>query len=164
LAGGLFGPLCLIAQGKKLGMTERFLEKEMKDIPEIKKYLKNVVLPVDFAVDNEGVRETLSLDEFPSKYRIMDLGDGTIKLFAGEIKKAKCVFMKGTAGFAEDERFAKGTVELLKAVAAHVNVDRDWVPKKKGYSKFDRGGWQINLDSQIRGVNKYIKQGRDGIT
>ena len=113
----------------------------MKYVPEIKKNLKKIVLPVDFAVEVDVKRKNLSLDEFPSKLRAMDIGDGTIELFSKEIKKARCVFLKGTAGFAEDERFAKGTKELLKAVASC-----------KGFSMI--GGGHTTTTLREMGINK----------
>ena len=75
-------------------------------------------MPIDFAVELEGKRKELLLREFPRRERIDDIGEGTIKKYCEIIRKAKTIYMKGPAGFAEDEKFAKGTVEILKAVAA----------------------------------------------
>ena len=45
-----------------------------------------------------------------------DIGPKTCELFADIIKKAKTVFWNGPMGIFEDERFAKGTIEVCKAI------------------------------------------------
>ena len=72
---------------------------------------------------NYGKRKELRLNQFPSKYEIYDIGEITIKRYTKEIKKAKSIFMKGTAGECAFKQFSKGTKEILKAVS-----------KSKGYS------------------------------
>jgi phosphoglycerate kinase len=88
---GIFGQLCLIASGKKLGAQEKFLKKKLKYLPEIKKHVKNVKTPVDLAVRCKGKRKDISLEEFPSKYEIFDIGPETQKIYIEMIKKAKVI-------------------------------------------------------------------------
>jgi len=125
LACGLFGQVCLDARGKYFGYQNDFLEQTVLVNEEYKRFLKKlkkkldgVEMPIDFAVELEGKRKELLLREFPRRERIDDIGEGTIKKYCEIIRKAKTIYMKGPAGFAEDEKFAKGTVEILKAVAA----------------------------------------------
>ena len=121
LACGLFGQSCLIASGKKLGAQDKYLRKVVGGfggvVKKLKRKLKGVEMPLDFAVKVGGKRKELRVDDFPSKYEIFDIGKETQKKYVEEIKKAKIVFMKGPAGAAGDVKFSKGTVALLRAVA-----------------------------------------------
>ncbi len=121
IACGLFGQLCLISRGKNLGEQNKYLKKTIKNysqvIKQLKKKQKNVITPVDFAVKKNNKRVEISVEEFPSKYEIFDIGTKTQKLFVKEIKKANAVYMKGPAGYCADRKFAKGTTEILKAVS-----------------------------------------------
>ena len=87
----------------------------MKQI-KLKRKLKNVELPEDFAIKVKGKRKELKLEDFPSKYEIYDIGKKTIERYVKEIKKAKAIYMKGTAGDCSDKDFCKGTKTILKAV------------------------------------------------
>ena len=121
LACGLFGQLCVIAKGENLGTQNKYLKKEKiltgKIKSELKKKLKNVSTPIDFAVKVNGRRKELFVEEFPSKYEIFDIGSETMKNYVQEIRKAKAIFMKGPAGFCADKKFCEGTFEILKAIA-----------------------------------------------
>ncbi len=121
LACGLFGQSCLVAKGKNLGFQNKYLEKEasldenLKS--ELRKKLRNVETPIDFAVKVNGKRKELSLDEFPNKYEIFDIGQKTIDKYVAEIKKAKSIYMKGPAGDFSSKGFEKGTFAILRAIA-----------------------------------------------
>lgn len=120
LSCGLFGQTCLSSKKFKLGTQDKYLKKEIKNFNKIKNNLKkkkNIQTPLDFAVKIKNKRKELSLEEFPSKYEIFDIGSKTIKKYTQEIKKAKVIFMKGPAGFCGDKKFCKGTNTLLKAIA-----------------------------------------------
>jgi len=143
LACGLFGQVCLINKGKKLGEQEKYLKKQKVLIKISKTKLKKVLTPVDFAVLVNGKRKELDLDEFPSKYEIFDIGSETMKLYAKEIKKAKSIYMKGPAGDAAKKGFDKGTFSLLKEISkskaysiiggGHLSdaIDASRIPKSK---------------------------------
>ena len=125
LACGLFGQMCLVAKGKDLGYQNKFLENNAlikgdykKFKLKLKKKLKNVETPKDFAVMDGGSRKEFLLKDFPLKYEIGDIGENTMGGYIKEIKKVKAIYMKGPAGFSSDKRFAKGTVSLLKAIAS----------------------------------------------
>ncbi|OGJ20301.1 phosphoglycerate kinase, partial [Candidatus Pacearchaeota archaeon RBG_13_36_9] len=121
LACGLFGQLCLIAKGKKLGAQDKYLQEQIKGfykvVEELKGKLKNVEIPVDFAVKKNGNREEILLENFPSEYEIFDIGKRTMAKYAKQIKKAKSIYMKGPAGFCADAQFSNGTLTILKAVS-----------------------------------------------
>ena len=148
LACGLFGQVCLDAKGKYFGYQNDFLEKNVLVdreyrvfLKKLKKKLDGVEMPVDFAVEEKGKRKEFLLREFPMNLRIDDIGNGTIKKYCEIIRKAKCIYMKGPAGFAEDEKFSKGSVEILKAVA-----------RCKGFSLV--GGGQLSSAIEKYGINK----------
>lgn len=136
LACGLFGQMCLISQGKNLGAQNKFLMKKFgKDYDDILKKLKplvkkgNVLMPVDFAVQvSGGKRKELNLEDFPSKFEIFDIGKKTQKIYIDEIRKAKGIYMKGTAGSCEFKEFCDGSQALFNAIA-----------KSKGFSLLGGG-------------------------
>ena len=145
LATGFFGQLCLISQGINFGRYEKFLKKMLgkefgiKD--KLKKKLKNVLTPIDYAVKFDGKRKEFSLREFPNKYIIYDIGKKTMNLFEEEIKKAKAIYVKGPSGDCSDKNFCKGTVAILKAVS-----------KSKGFSLI--GGGHLNDALNISKISR----------
>jgi len=116
LSCGLFGQVCLINKGKRLGEQEDYLKKRKILIKITKDKLRKVQTPVDFAVNIQG-RKEISLTGFPNKYEIFDIGSETQKRYISEIKKAKTIYMKGPAGDCSKKIFSNGTFGLLKAVA-----------------------------------------------
>ncbi len=140
LVGGVFSLLCLIAKGKKLGISERELRKNIKDfnklIKEIKKNLKNIEVPVDFVMNVNGERKEISVDELPSNYMLFDIGKETIKKYSEKIKKSKTIYMKGPMGVCEYKKFCKGTKDLLRAIS-----------KNKNFSLIGGGHLSIVVDS-----------------
>ncbi len=119
LACGLFGQVCLINKGKKLGEQENYLKKQKAFIKIPKNKLKNIETPVDFAVKVNDKRKELVLDKFPNKYEIFDIGRKTQEKFIKEIKKAKAIYMKGPAGDCNVKGFEKATFAILKAIASN---------------------------------------------
>ncbi|MDP3027202.1 MAG: phosphoglycerate kinase, partial [Nanoarchaeota archaeon] len=141
LACGLFGQVCLIAKGKKLGEQENYLKKQKALIKIPKDKLKNVETPVDFAVKKNNKRVEIKLEDFPSKYEIFDIGSKTIKKYVEEIKKAKAIYMKGPAGDFNENGFAKGTFAVLNAIA-----------NSKAFSLI--GGGHLSDAIEASGINK----------
>ncbi len=117
LTGGILSHLVLISKGYNLGEENKFLKKELKFLPKIKKYSKNMKTPIDLAVSINGKRKVFDLKDFPQKYSVFDIGNKTIELYKKEIKKSKVIFFKGALGMFEDEKFENGTKEILKAIS-----------------------------------------------
>ena len=115
LATGVFGAMVVYANGTKLGAEEKVFADEAGLVEEMKSLGEKVIAPVDFAID-VGKRKEILLDELPSDKKIQDIGSESLKLFAKEIMAAKTIFMRGTAGVCEDEKFQFGTRELFKAI------------------------------------------------
>jgi len=141
LSCGLFGQICLIAKGKDLGAQNKYLKDKLFIVPRLKKRLGNVETPIDFAVEVKKKRKELKLDEFPSKYEIYDIGKGTMDKYVKIIEKARCIYMKGPAGFCADKRFCKGTETLLRAIA-----------KNKGFSLL--GGGHLSDAIKMSGISR----------
>ena len=116
LSCGLFGQVCLINKGKKLGEQEDYLRKKNILIKISKDKLTNVETPVDFAVNVNG-RKEIPLSGFPNENEIYDIGKETQKKYVEEIKKAKAIYMKGPAGDCSIKEFCDGTFVILRAVA-----------------------------------------------
>ncbi len=124
LAGGLFAQLCLVSRGENFGYQNEFLKKATlikgnyeEFLENVKNKLENVVLPEDFAVDVNGARKEFLLKEFPLNYEIEDIGENTIKKYIEEIKKAPAIYMKGPFGNTTIKKYAKGTLEILRAIS-----------------------------------------------
>ena len=121
LACGLFGQVCLIANGKNLGHQNKYLEDEKalnhEILEKLKDKLHNVETPVDFAIKIREKRVEVDLHKFPNHFEIYDIGQKTIDRYVREIKKAKAIYMKGPAGDCSFHDFSKGTFALLRAVS-----------------------------------------------
>ena len=119
---GLIANLCLMAKGLSLGSKNEDILKSLGMLDYLKESREllddagdRILLPLDFAVDNEGERQNISVSELPAKHVIKDIGDETISLFSDEISTSNVVVMNGPAGVIESEQFKVGTLNLLKA-------------------------------------------------
>ncbi len=118
LATGVFGQLCMIAKGINLGVQNKFLANKMDAVKEIRGKVKNVRTADDVALKVNGKRQERFIADAPFDYEIFDIGHLTIEEYKKEISKAEAIFMKGTAGYCEEEQFCYGTRALLKAIAS----------------------------------------------
>ncbi len=111
---GVFSLLGLMSRGLDLGLESERLKKEKEVIAKLKK--SKMVNPVDLAIRRKGKRRDMVIEGFPQNSRILDIGIKTIEMYEKEIMKAKSVFWKGSAGYAEDPDFGLGTKRLMKAM------------------------------------------------
>lgn len=110
-------------EGAKFFVAPKRIEQARRMLEECERRGIEIVLPVDFVLNDGSVSETI-----PSGKSQMDIGPQTRKLFArklGEFVKTcdtPTLFYNGVFGKFEDERFAGGTKsfipELAKATAA----------------------------------------------
>lgn len=124
LLTGLPANAFLHAQGKKLGKeNEKTLAEEGNEslYSQIKTLIENyddaIILPKDFAVDHNGSRKEITLDELPSEKPLFDIGSKTIELYKQVLKQAKTIFLSGPCGVFEQEIFMKGTKEIFSYVS-----------------------------------------------
>ncbi|VVB58850.1 Phosphoglycerate kinase [Candidatus Anstonella stagnisolia] len=122
LATGVLGELFVLASGKELGKTTDFLKStkaidHLSHVREISdKYKGKILIPTDFAVDENGVRKEISVRKLPSEFSILDVGKKTVSLYSKTIKDAKTIIVNGPVGVYEKDEFSYGTKKLLKAV------------------------------------------------
>uniref|UniRef100_A0A7C3UHR0 Phosphoglycerate kinase n=1 Tax=Geoglobus ahangari TaxID=113653 RepID=A0A7C3UHR0_9EURY len=93
-------------------------DDEMKEI--LEKFRDKILLPKDFGVEINGERKDISLDEFlkmSNKPMIKDIGIETISEFANEILNYDIAVINGPAGVFEEDDFALGTFEILRAIS-----------------------------------------------
>lgn len=81
----------------------------------------NIVLPRDVVVTKEISKDSefkiVRNDEVAEDEMIVDIGNETIDVIKGELEKAMTVVWNGPCGVFEIDNFAKGTVEVAKALA-----------------------------------------------
>ncbi len=116
LTTGTISLILLKSQGYNLGKEESMLKKDLKFVDILKKY-KNVKAPIDLAVNENNRRKEILIEELPSNYLILDIGEKTVEEYKKEIENAEAVFFKGVAGYTQNKNFQYGTRELLKAIS-----------------------------------------------
>ncbi|MDR1819505.1 MAG: phosphoglycerate kinase [Methanobrevibacter sp.] len=82
----------------------------------IEKYGDKIIYPEDVAVEDNGNRLDVDINNIPNK-PIFDVGVKTIKKYEDTIKNAKTIFANGPAGVFEDSKFSAGTDDILNAIA-----------------------------------------------
>jgi phosphoglycerate kinase len=76
-----------------------------------------IYLPLDVAVEKDGKRVEVDIDELPVDYPIKDIGSKTAEEFSRIIHTLSTVFCNGPAGVFEDPNFAHGTKAVFRAMA-----------------------------------------------
>jgi phosphoglycerate kinase len=69
------------------------------------------------AVDVNGKRKEVSLNELPTSYPICDIGNKTVASYARTIRAAKSIVISGPMGIYENSQFKLGTRRILEEVA-----------------------------------------------
>ena len=122
LTGGIIGQLFLMAKGYELGAPEEFIKKKkwIEFLPQAKELIKNyadkIETPVDLAMDFNGVRKEIPIENLPTDYDVLDIGSETMEKYSKIIKESITVGVKGPVGKYEDEKFGVGTKKILEAV------------------------------------------------
>jgi phosphoglycerate kinase len=121
---GVVANVFLIAAGYDIGKPSTQLISQLKYQPEIEKakeilsqYRDRVVMPESVAVRQENHRLEYPVDRIPEDAPVLDLGMDALSSFIQVLKKAGTVVFNGPAGVFEDEDFATGTYELLRAAS-----------------------------------------------
>jgi len=125
LTGGLIANLFLYSKGIDLGEpNNKILEKKgfTQFVDKIKellgKYPENIILPTDLAVEVNGSKANISINQLPTQYLIKDIGTESIKEFSNMIMKSKTVVMSGPMGVFEQKLFDEGTKKIFEAMAS----------------------------------------------
>ncbi len=123
LTGGVISEILLVAMGKSLGEpTMNFLKK--KDLLQfiepakslLSKFSDKIEIQQDFAVD-EGGRVNYGMSDLPLSASILDIGGKTIEHYTEIIRNSSTCVLNGPMGKFEDPEFAKGTLEVFKAMS-----------------------------------------------
>jgi phosphoglycerate kinase len=124
LTGGVVGHVFLAAKGFDLGKPNTdFLEKKklMGLVPGIKeliqKYPDKIKTPKDLAIEVNGKRKEISVDELPADYPIFDIGTKTAENYAKIISNAKSIVVSGPMGVFENSEFIFGTKRIFEEIA-----------------------------------------------
>lgn len=124
LTSGVVANTLLAAKGYDLGQkTMETIERigYTEQIPRakqlIEEYGERIVLPVDVATCKDNERVETNVEECNDECPVSDIGIETIVQYCAEIKSAKTVVINGPAGIFEEEQFALGTEEILRAAA-----------------------------------------------
>jgi len=125
LIGGGMVATFLKAKSYEIGLSLIEVDKLDIAVSLMEKATKNKVrllLPVDLVVANEISAEakikTVSVENVPSDWRIVDIGSQTIKSFSKELSRCKTVFWNGPMGIYEIPKFAKGTQAIARLLAS----------------------------------------------
>ena len=122
LTGGIVGQLFLVAKGYTLGAPEDYMRKKnyLEFLPQAEEILKNygdkIETPVDLAIDFNGTRKEIPIENLPTIHDAFDIGIKTIETYSKIIKESITVVVKGPVGKYEDEKFSVGTKKILEAV------------------------------------------------
>lgn len=121
LAGGLANT-CLKVLGFNIGNSisskDDVILNKVKDI--LVQYKDKITLPYDVIVSNtynDDFIDQKNINEIESNEEIKDIGGNTLNIYKDIINKSKTIFINGTAGVYEDNRFANGTKELLRLLS-----------------------------------------------
>jgi phosphoglycerate kinase len=124
LTGGVVGQVFLAARGFDLGKPNMdFLEKQelMSLVPGIKgliqKFPDKIRTPKDLAVDVNGKREEISVEELPANNSTFDVGAKTVEDYVKVIRDAKSIVVSGPMGVFENSEFVFGTKRIFEAIA-----------------------------------------------
>lgn len=124
IIGGGMAYTFMAAHGEEIGSS--LLEEDYKQYAldmEKKAEEKGVklLIPIDTVVaddfSNDANFKTVGRGEIPADMQGLDIGAETSKLFADAIKGAKTVVWNGPMGCFEMPNFAKGTIEVAKAMS-----------------------------------------------
>lgn len=149
LVTGVVANVFLAASGISIGKSNMsFIEKQgyLAQIDIAKEILKhfpeNIGMPVDVALNNNEERIEEKVNTLRTELPIHDIGIETMVKFSQEISSSRTVVMNGPAGVFENQPFALGTHELIKAGA------------KSGFSVI--GGGHIAAAAEQMGIsNKF---------
>jgi len=80
-----------------------------------------LVLPVDVVIadrfDNDAERKTVTIDNVPAGWRVLDIGQETVARYSDELASAKTVLWNGPMGVFEFPNFAEGTFAIARVLA-----------------------------------------------
>ena len=120
---GVTGNLMLWIDGNDIGERNKdFIRNSLGDDFEtawemaeriLAEHPEKAFLPVDVAVESDGARKPLSVEELPTEDPIYDVGLETLGALKPLVEGAGCILWNGPASYFEIPEFAFGTIEIL---------------------------------------------------
>ena len=152
LLGGAMANNFLKASGFRIGdsVYEENLLDETKAI--LGRYEKKIVLPIDLGMEIRGMRrniEVKDLDKIKGRFKILDIGPDSTKLFSLYLKKAKTIVFNGPMGFFEKNSFTWGTKKIVESI----------LKNKKAQVIIGGGETIAALPTKIKNKNLFISTG-----
>ncbi|MEJ8554577.1 phosphoglycerate kinase [Tepidibacter sp. Z1-5] len=124
IIGGGMAYTFLKAQGYEIGtslLEEDKMDYSIEMVKKAKEKGVKLLLPVDHITGEKFDKDTAPVvtedENIKEGFMGLDIGPKTAKLYADAVKEAKTVIWNGPMGVFEFENFAKGTVEVAKAMA-----------------------------------------------
>ena len=124
LTGGVVGHVFLVAMGFDLGkqnmafLSDKNFSVLISGIKELmQKYPDKIKAPKDLAVEVNGKRKEISVNELPTDFPIFDIGTETIEDYAKIIRVAKSIVVSGPMGVFENNEFMFGTKRIFEEIA-----------------------------------------------
>ncbi|MGA2097220.1 MAG: triose-phosphate isomerase [Candidatus Acidiferrum sp.] len=125
LIGGGMAYTFLKAQGLAIGKSlveDDKLDLARKLLADAKQNNRKLLIPVDHVIAPEFKADspatTVDVSATPADQMGLDIGPKTVAAFASEIANAKTIVWNGPMGVFEMPAFAKGTLEVARAVAS----------------------------------------------
>jgi phosphoglycerate kinase len=126
LLGGIVGELFLRAAGYDVGFdvegTELYDHQWADNQDRIRQLLAErsdrILLPLDLAYERDGDRAESPVADVEKTNPLLDVGSRTVHRYDEIIEESAAVFVKGSLGVFEDDRFADGTVGVLESIAS----------------------------------------------
>lgn len=125
LTGGLVGNILLAAKGEEIGKgsMDFILKSNYGEYIDVAKklyaqYADKIVLPVDLAWVEDGVRKEARVGAVPKEIGSLDIGSETANLYADIIANSATVFVNGPMGVFEEAPSELGTKAVWDALGA----------------------------------------------
>ena len=121
IIGGGMANTFLAARG--VNMQDSLVEAESIETAKtlLAKLGDKLVLPVDAVIadkfDAEANTQTVSVENIPAGWRMLDVGSKTVSLYKDTLNGAKLIVWNGPVGVFEMPKFAEGTFALAKLLA-----------------------------------------------
>ena len=121
IVGGGIANTFLKAAGYEIG-TSLYSADYVDQVKELlDNYSSKIILPVDVVVNINDNISTIDVKNL-SEGAIYDLGPKSLQVIRDILDESETVFMNGTVGMYEDERYKQGTVELLEILRRCNNI------------------------------------------
>lgn len=121
---GVVANVFLMARGIDIGRPSAQLVEQLKYGDQVRiagdllrTFGDRIVMPGTVAVREDGEREEYPVEAIPSDAPVLDLGTESVEALARVIKNSGTVVLNGPAGLFEEDTFAVGTFEIVRAAS-----------------------------------------------